>query len=85
MAEYGGKDSIIKKNRYASYSSGVGEKIISGAADFKSLEEHAQKLESIENSSGMQEYLETILNDYLLAEWKTADSIVKFLFAWQYP
>jgi xylose isomerase len=54
------------KNRYASYETGIGKDIVSGKADFKSLEKYAAGLGSIENSSGQQEYLETILNEYLL-------------------
>lgn len=56
------------KNRYASYATGIGKQIVSGKADFKSLEKYALKLDKIENSSGMQEYLEILLNEYLLSE-----------------
>jgi xylose isomerase len=56
------------KNRYASYETGIGKEIVSGKADFKSLEKYAIGLKGIENSSGQQEYLETLLNEYLLSD-----------------
>jgi xylose isomerase len=56
------------KERYASYQSGMGKQIVSGSADLKSLEEYALQMPAIEHSSGGQEYLETILNEYLLSE-----------------
>jgi xylose isomerase len=34
--------------------------------DFKSLEKYALGLKKIENSSGRQEYLESLLNEYIL-------------------
>jgi xylose isomerase len=58
----------FKKDRYASYGAGVGKDIVSGKADFKSLEKYALSLDSVKNSSGRQEYLETMLNEYLLEE-----------------
>lgn len=64
-------DGVFEKfvaERYASYDSGVGQDIVSGKADFKFLEEDAMGNSSIENSSGLQEYLETILNEYLLSD-----------------
>ena len=51
--------------RYKSYTQGIGKKIVSGDADFKSLEQYALELKQIDNSSGMQEYLETILNEFI--------------------
>lgn len=56
------------KDRYASYTAGVGKDIVSGKADFKSLEKYANGLSEVRNSSGRQEYLETLLNEYLLEE-----------------
>lgn len=65
-------DDVIFENfineRYASYKTGIGRQVVSGAANFKTLEKHALQLTKIENGSGRQEYLETILNDYLLSE-----------------
>lgn len=54
------------KQRYASYSQGIGKDIVDGKADFKSLEQYAINKETIGNISGKQEYLETILNEYIL-------------------
>ncbi len=55
------------QNRYDSYNDGIGKQIISGAVDFTSLEKYALEICEIENASGMQEYLETILNEYILS------------------
>ena len=63
-------DGVLDKfvaERYASYSDGIGKTITEGKADFKSLEAYALDLGPIENSSGMQEYLETILNEYIMS------------------
>ena len=63
-------DGVLDKfvaGRYASYSDGIGKSIKEGKADFKSLEAYALDLAPIENSSGMQEYLETILNEYIMS------------------
>ncbi len=63
-------DGVLDKfvsSRYASYQSGIGKAIVDGQADFKSLAEYALELEGIENSSGRQEYLETILNEYIMS------------------
>lgn len=62
-------DGIFEKlvaERYAGYDSGVGKDIVSGKADFKSLEKHALGLGKIEHMSGKQEYLETLLNEYIM-------------------
>jgi len=55
-------------NRYASYQTGIGGQITAGKVDFKSLEKYALQLKEIKNSSGSQEYLETVLNEYLLSD-----------------
>lgn len=62
-------DGIFEKNvqeRYSGYNSGVGKDIVSGKADFKSLEKYAMGQGKIEHSSGKQEYLETLLNEYIM-------------------
>jgi len=56
----------FSKERYQSYSTGIGKRIVDGSESFKSLEQYAMQLGEIENSSGMQEYLETILNEYII-------------------
>ncbi len=53
------------ENRYKSYSEGIGQKIVSGELGFEELAEYALKLEPIKNISGRQEYLESILNQYI--------------------
>ena len=52
--------------RYSSFTQGIGAQIAAGKTDFKSLEKYALELTAIENESGRQEYLETILNEYIL-------------------
>lgn len=67
-------DSIISdgvldefvENRYSSYQTGIGKKIIDGAVGFEELETYAKGLKTIENTSGRQEMLEAILNQYIL-------------------
>lgn len=51
--------------RYASYKSGIGAKIVNGEVDFEALEAHAMGLGEIVNTSGRQEMLENILNQYI--------------------
>lgn len=63
------EDGVLDKfveDRYASYHTGIGKKISNKEVDFKTLEDYALKLGKIENASGRQEYLETILNEYIL-------------------
>ncbi len=65
------RDGVLEtfiKDRYASYSSGIGKDIVTGKADFKSLEKRALEMDNVKNTSGRQEYLETLLNEYLLEE-----------------
>jgi len=64
MLEDGIFEEFISK-RYESYNKGIGKKILEKNVDFKSLEEYALGLKTIENSSGMQEYLESLLNEYI--------------------
>jgi xylose isomerase len=63
------KDGVLEdfiSKRYESYSNGIGKKILEKKVDFKSLEKYALGLKEIKNSSGRQEYLESILNEYIL-------------------
>ncbi|MCR5350788.1 MAG: xylose isomerase [Acholeplasmatales bacterium] len=53
------------KERYKSYESGIGKKIDLGQVDFEMLNDYALKLKEIDNVSGHQELLETILNQYI--------------------
>ncbi|HUG20231.1 MAG TPA: xylose isomerase, partial [Planctomycetaceae bacterium] len=52
--------------RYSSYDSGIGEQIEEGTATFEDLETYMlEKGDAAPNSSGRQEMLENIINDYL--------------------
>ncbi len=53
------------EERYASYTTGIGAKIVNGEVDFEALEAHAMGLGEIVNTSGRQEMLENILNQYI--------------------
>lgn len=58
-------DKFVKE-RYASYDSGIGQKIESGKATFADLEKYMLDKGEIErNKSGRQEMLENLINDYL--------------------
>jgi xylose isomerase len=58
-------DQFVKE-RYSSYDSGIGEKIEEGTATFEDLETYMlEKGDAAPNSSGRQEMLENIINDYL--------------------
>lgn len=52
--------------RYNSYSSGIGQKIVSGETSLKELENYALDLENIQNTSGRTELLKSTINQYLL-------------------
>lgn len=58
-------DSFVKE-RYQSFSSGIGADIVSGKLGLKELEEYALRLgEVTTNQSGKQEYLEGIVNSVM--------------------
>lgn len=62
------EDGVFEKfieQRYESYKSGIGKDIRDGKAGFKELSEYAIKNGVKALSSGRQEMLETILNDYM--------------------
>lgn len=62
------KDGVFEKfmdERYASFNDGIGASIVSGKADFKSLEAYAMENKPIVNRSGRQELLEAVLNQYM--------------------
>ena len=52
------------KERYASYEAGIGKQIINKEVGFEELEIYALGLKDIKNTSGRQELLENILNQY---------------------
>ncbi|MFP4266766.1 MAG: xylose isomerase [Spirochaetaceae bacterium] len=51
--------------RYGSYNSGIGKKIKEGKTDFEELSTYAYEHDRIENDSGRQELLESVINRYL--------------------
>ena len=51
---------------YDSYNSGIGLEIVSGKANFHTLEAYVLRSKSLHNKSGRQEQLKSILNQYLL-------------------
>ena len=54
------------KNRYRSWDTGVGKKIESGKASFKTLESYIlKKGEVSKNESGRQEFLENLINEFI--------------------
>ena len=54
------------KNRYRSWDTGIGKKIESGKASFKSLEAYMlKKGEVTRNESGRQEFLENLINEFI--------------------
>ncbi len=63
------KDGVLDdfvKQRYASYDSGIGQKIDESQTSFAELEAYMlEKGDSDPNTSGRQEMLENIINDYL--------------------
>lgn len=55
------------KERYRSYNEGIGKKIVENKVGFKELSEYAlNKDKPTDNESGKQEYLEAIVNQYIL-------------------
>lgn len=64
VIEDGRIDKFVK-DRYASYESGIGKKIVEGKTDFEELYDYAMKLGEINVESGRQEYLETVLNNIM--------------------
>lgn len=63
------KDGVLSQfvqERYASFDSGIGKKIEAGEATFADLEEYMlAKGEISPNTSGRQEWIENIINQYL--------------------
>jgi xylose isomerase len=51
--------------RYASYKTGIGKKIVDNTTDFMELTEYALSHDRIVNKSGRQEMLEDIVNQYI--------------------
>jgi xylose isomerase len=62
----GSIDEFVSK-RYESYTTGIGEKIVKGEANFRSLETYILDKEEIVNKSGRQEHLEALLTSAILS------------------
>lgn len=58
-------DNFVEE-RYSSYTTGIGQKIVEGATNFRELEQYALGLTEIKNTSGRTERLKAIINQYLL-------------------
>lgn len=59
------KYSEIRTNRYASFDSGKGKDFEDGNLSLTDLATYAQGLGEVGRESGKQEYLESIINQYL--------------------
>ena len=65
IREDGRLDAFVK-DRYSSWDKGIGAKVESGKASFKSLEEYALKIGNPpKNHSGRQEFLENLINEFI--------------------
>lgn len=60
-----GRIDEFTKERYSSYQSGIGKRIVEGKETLESLAEYAEDLTDVKAQSGRQEYLENVLNDIL--------------------
>lgn len=60
-----GRIDEFTKERYSSYESGIGKRIVEGKETLESLAEYAADLTDVKAQSGRQEYLENVLNDIL--------------------
>ncbi len=56
----------VIKDRYRSFTEGIGLDIVEGRANFHTLEQYALNNDAIKNESGRQERLKAILNQYIL-------------------
>ena len=65
LVEDGVFEQFIAK-RYQSYTEGIGKDIVGGRVGFSELEAYALIHGTTPNESGRQEYLETVLNQYIL-------------------
>jgi len=64
LLESGELESFIRE-RYASYTTGIGKKIVNAEVGFRELEAYALENPVIVNKSGRQELLEAIVNRYI--------------------
>jgi xylose isomerase len=61
----GGELENFVKERYSSYTEGIGSQIVEGSVGFKELEAYALGNTEIVNKSGRQEMLEGLVNQYI--------------------
>ena len=67
MIKDGRIDAFVKE-RYSSYDSGIGKKIVDGTATIEELEKYALSMGDVTtNISGKQEYLENIVNTIMFS------------------
>lgn len=65
LLEKGELENFVKE-KYSSFSTGIGKDIVDGKVGFKELEKYALSNKAIVNKSGRQEMLEAIVNSYIL-------------------
>lgn len=64
-----GRIDEFKRQKYSSFTKGIGAKILSGVADLRELSDYAEKLGKLETpESGKQERLESIVNQILFGQ-----------------
>lgn len=67
------EDGVLDKfvdDRYSSYNTGIGKKIADKSTSFEELEEYALNNTEPSAASGRQEYLESLVNQYIIATGK---------------
>ena len=63
-----GRIDTFVANRYASYQSGIGKRIVDGSVSMQELEAYALSMGDVTtNISGKQERLESIMNEIMFA------------------
>lgn len=60
-----GRIDEFKKERYSSYNTGIGKRIVEGKISLAELEEYTIENGEVAMESGKQEYLESVLNNIL--------------------
>ena len=69
LLENGDLEDFIKE-KYSSFTQGIGKEIVEGKVGFKELEAYALNNNPIINKSGRQELLESIVNQYIFEDHK---------------
>ena len=61
-----GRLDAFVRERYSSYTTGIGKKIVDGDVSLAELEEYALAMGDVTtNTSGRQEYLEAVMNEIM--------------------